>query len=129
MKTQGGFKNFFSSKIFLLLALVAAVFTSIVFSRAYYQEYQVRQEINRLQDETAKLESKKIELLKAWQYAKSDTYTEERARLELNLVKPGEKVAVISSNGSENSGQKEENKLEWESVPNPIKWFKFFFNF
>lgn len=126
-KGQNNWRNFFLSRWFLLGALVIAIFVALAYGRAYYQDYQVRQEIKRLQEEVKKLEAKKLESLELWNYVQSPSFVEEKAREELNLVKPGEQVAIVPSlDQTAEVGQEEKNMLKWYNLPNPIKWWKYF---
>ncbi len=121
-------KQIFYSRWFLVVLFGLTFLLIISYARAYYQEYQVRQEISNLQQQLHSLESKKIETMDLLRYAQSSTFVEEKARTELNLVKPGENMAIIVS-GSQLDGNRQEktDMIKWSQVSNPIKWFKFFF--
>ncbi len=121
-------KNFFSSKIFILIVAIVAGMVVFEYARAYYQDYLVRQEIAYLEDQTKKLEAKKMELLDVLKYVKSDSFAEEKARTELNMVKPGEQVLVVSQLASENGRQEKNPVVKWDNIPNYKKWLKYFFN-
>ncbi len=126
-KPDNNWKNFFLSRWFLLGSLVVAIFIALAYGRAYYQDYQVRQEIKRLQMEVEKLEVKKLESLEMWKYVQSEAFVEEKAREELNLVKPGEQVAIVPNLAqAETVRQQEEDMLKWYNLPNPLKWWKYF---
>ncbi|MBP6859283.1 MAG: septum formation initiator family protein [Candidatus Magasanikbacteria bacterium] len=130
MSTQkiNSWKIFFSSKIFILIVAIVAGMVVFEYARAYYQDYLVRQEIAYLEDQTKKLEAKKMELLDVLKYVKSDSFTEEKARTELNMVKPGEQVLVVSQLASENGRQEKNAVVKWDNIPNYKKWLKYFFN-
>ncbi len=121
-------KQIFYSRWFLALLFGLTFLLIISYIRAYYQEFQVRQEISNLQEQLRSLESKKIETVELLKYAQSSTFVEEKARTELNLIKPGENAVIITS-GSELLANRQEktNMIKWSQVSNPIKWFKFFF--
>lgn len=121
-------KQIFYSRWFLAVLFVLTFLLIISYVRAYYQEYQVRQEIANLQEQLHSLESKKIETMDLLRYAQSSTFVEEKARTELNLAKPGENMAIIASDSQKDiNGQQKQNMIKWSQVSNPIKWFKFFF--
>ncbi|MFA6547874.1 MAG: septum formation initiator family protein [Candidatus Magasanikbacteria bacterium] len=125
---NGNWKNVFYSRWFLLVLFGLAVLLIFSYIRAYYQEYKVRSEINTLHEEVGNLEAKKLETMEIFKHVQSQAFVEEKARTELNLLKPGEKMAVIPSGSSKNDiGQPEPNLVKWSNVKNPIKWFKFFF--
>jgi len=46
---KNGFKRFFGSRLFLVIALVVTILVAFSYARAYYQDYTIRQEIQSLQ--------------------------------------------------------------------------------
>jgi cell division protein FtsB len=120
--------KFFYSRWFLFIIIGAIFFAIFAFTRAYFQDYQVQIEIERLKTEAASLESKKIETLELIKYVQTPEFAEERARTELNLVKPGEKTIIVKSdrNTSESIGQVDKKVVESNSISNPIKWWRLF---
>ncbi len=125
---ESGWKIFFSSHIFVLIIVLVATMVAFAYGRAYYQDHLVRQEIAYLEEQTKKLEVKKMELLGVLKYVKSDSFTEEKARTELNMVKPGEQVLVVSKTESADSGQENGAVVKWDNISNYKKWFKYFIN-
>lgn len=125
---ENGWKIFFSSHIFVLVVIIVAVMVAFAYGRAYYQDYLVRQEIERLEEQAEKLEAKKMELLGVLKYVKSDSFTEEKARTELNMVKPGEQVLVVAKRDALDNGQEDDGMVKWENISNYKKWFRYFFN-
>lgn len=121
-------KQVFYSQWFLLVLFLLAIFLIFSYIRAYYQESRVRSEIDTLHEEVETLEAKKIKTVEILKYVQSQAFVEEKARTELNLLKPGEKMAIIPSGSIKTDiGQPEQDLLKWSNVKNPIKWFKFFF--
>jgi cell division protein FtsB len=121
-------RQIFYSRWFLLILFLLAVFLIFSYIRAYYQESRVRSEIDTLHEEVETLEAKKIKTVEILKYVQSQAFVEEKARTELNLLKPGEKMAIIPSGSIKTDiGQPEQDLLKWSNVKNPIKWFKFFF--
>lgn len=123
---DNGWKNFFSSQIFVVIVVIVAIMVVFEYARAYYQDYLVRQEIAYLEDQAKKMESKKVELLEVLKYVKSDNFVEEKARTELNLVKPGEQVVVVPQ--AKQNGNRQENGavVRLENIPNYQKWLNYF---
>ncbi len=121
-------KKLFWSRWFLLAVAVLLLLIIFTFSRAYYRDYQVRQEISHLQNEVNRLEAKKIEVAKYLEFAKSKDFVEQQARAELNLIKAGEQMAIIG--GGEAligpTGQEVIKMVESKQLSNPLKWWKFF---
>lgn len=125
---EKGWKIFFSSQIFVIIITVVAVMVMVQYARAYYQDYLVRQEIVRLEEQAKKMEARKVELLEVLKYVKSDSFVEEKARTELNLVKPGEQVVVVPQAKSPTDRQENQAVVRLDNIANYKKWFKYFFN-
>lgn len=123
-------KNFFYSKWFLVAVILAICLVGFAFFKSFYQDYQVRQEIERLKEEASRLEAKKLESLELLKYVQSADFVESKARTDFNLVKPGEQVAVIAGVNSTQtqSGQGNDNMINYGRFSNPIKWWRFFTN-
>ena len=118
-------RKFFQSRLFLVVLLVVSILVALNFARAYYQDINIRNEIERLENEVGQLEQRKIESLAILEYVTSDAFVEEKARTELNLRKPGEHVAVISQDESTMI----QTQVEPESVrhlANPTRWWHYF---
>lgn len=123
-------KGFLASRWSLIIGAVVLFVLIVAFTRAYYQNYRTRQEIERLKVEVSRLEAKKIETLEILRYAQSAAYVEEKARAELNLVKPGERVTVVpgaAAGGVGGVGQPPKNMLELNNLSNPRRWWNYFF--
>lgn len=121
-------RRFFSSYLFLLASMIIAIMVTFSYVRTYYQDYQVRQEIKRLQEDARKLETKKIELLEALRYVQSPSFVEEKARTELNMAKVGEKTLIIQSTTSSTIDNRQTNKtmVNLGSASNYRKWWNLF---
>ena len=121
-------RSFFKSKILIIILLGVLALTGFAYGRAYYQDYEVKQEIARLQDEIRNLEVKKLESLELIEYVRSTAFAEEKARMELNLAKTGEKMAVVvdKDNAQPKGGQADEKVVELSNISNIIKWWNYF---
>ncbi|MBD3311784.1 MAG: hypothetical protein GF349_04845 [Candidatus Magasanikbacteria bacterium] len=121
-------KRFFASRLFLVLSVLLIIMVGGGYFRAYYQDYKIRQEIRNLEREVQALEAKKIESMEILQYVMSDQYVEEKARMELNLKKPGEKVVVLKDLESGDKPIEGESGEEstGRDVSNPVKWLYYF---
>lgn len=129
-QNEGGWSNFFYSKWFILVALLAIGIVGFAFIKAYYQDYQVREAIEQLKYEASQLETKRLQSIEVLKYVQSSDFVESKARSDFNMVKPGEQVAVIVGTGTSESdyGQPQNKVIDYEQVLNPIKWWRFFFN-
>ncbi len=126
MEKRKQVRHFFYSQWFFLALVAALFFVVFAYGRAFYQDYLVHQEIVRLRAETERLESRKIETLELLKTVKSSDFVERKARLELNLVKPGEKVLVLNS-ASNLSRQNQTNMIQTEESQPWKKWWDYFF--
>jgi len=118
------FSRFYRSRYFLICAIIILSLVIFGYVRAYFQDYKIKQEIKGLQEEVNRLQTKKIESLDILRYVTSPDFVEERARLELNMRLPGEKVLVMPSAGDKQVSVDEEKKAE--NLDNPIKWWYYF---
>ena len=121
-------KRFFSAWWFLAGVFVIAFLMVFAYARALYQDYQVKKEIARLEEEVKNLEAKKFSTLEVLKYMQSEKFLEDKARSEFNLSKPGENLSVISlpGGGEISSGQENEYMIKSPNLSNPEKWWKFF---
>lgn len=127
-KKQSKWKQIFYSRWFLLVLFVLVIFLALSYTRAYYQEYKVQQEITNLRNELGSLQGKKLETIELLKYVQTDEFLEDKARTELNLVKPGERMAVIPTDSAGDDSRQDSGKvLEFTKLINPFKWFKLFF--
>jgi len=130
MKTRdqkSAWRRFFQSRLFLVVTGLLLVLIAFSYIRAYYQDYQVRQKIQELQEQVQSLEGKKLESLQILQYVNSENFIEEKARTELNLKKPGENVVFVEGVASASTTEPVVNSPVDEPVlSNPLKWWYYF---
>lgn len=123
---SSGIRRFFSSHLFLIVILIITTLVAFSYARVYYQDYKVRQEIDALKEQVNALDTKKIESMKILEYVMSSQFVEEKARTELNLKEPGEKVLIINDlveNSPEKMGKDEEKKAPLSNI---VKWWYYF---
>ncbi|MFA4831348.1 MAG: septum formation initiator family protein [Patescibacteria group bacterium] len=125
-KRQSLIRRFFSSRLFLIAALIILILFAVGYARAYYQDYKIKDEIKELERELRSLETKKIESLEILQYVSSQIFVEDKARTELNLQKSGEKVIIIKrGDGSEDQGENISAAASARRLSNLEKWLLF----
>jgi len=85
---------------------------------------EVEKEVKDLEDNSNKIKA-------SIEYKKTDTFVEDFARDELNLIKPGEDILVVNVNSSPNVLGNEDTKEDSEnssgSNKNWILWKELFF--
>lgn len=112
-----------------VIIIVLFLFLFVSFLRVFLKDYELRNEIGRLQTDVGKLEKRKIESLEVLKKLQSDSYIEGRAREELQAAKPGEAVLVVpglsvSSTATKSLTLTQELPTE---LSNPVKWWYYFF--
>ncbi len=127
-RAESTWKRVFYSRWFLAVLFVLCFLVLFAYARAFYADYQVEQEIKRLQAETKVLQAKKLETLEMLKHVKSSAFVEEQARENLNLVKPGENMAIITSPSAPRRQPTEYVvQTEQPEVSNPKEWWNYFF--
>jgi cell division protein FtsB len=113
--------------VFLLILSIGLI-------RSSFEVFKGTGRMRDLENEVAGLQNKKKELEESIEYKKTEEYIEEKARNDLNLIKPGENIYVISGPGSEGyseqkvlSGSSDHTKKGAKENANWYKWYKLFF--
>jgi cell division protein FtsB len=113
------------------------VLAAINFTRTTLEILKSSKRLDDIKSEVSVLEEKKGNLEESIEYKKSDDYIEERARDDLNLIRPGEKVYVVADLDLNKIDEKtnevlaaftkriEDNTKASES--NAYQWYKLFF--
>lgn len=99
---------------------------ALLYARAYYQDYMVRQEIQELQGDIEKLNTKKLESLKILEYVTSDQFVEETARTDLNMKKVGESVLVVPQVVTDTHASEAVYNFETDDLSPAMKWWYYF---
>ncbi len=120
--------GFFSSNIFVLIILLLVLLVGFSYVRIYYSDYQVKREKERLIAGIEDLNFEKLKILDLLAYAQTDGFVEEKARTELNMIKPGEKMVIIKGKGIKDGGQKKREMIKSNKLLNLKKWYNFFIN-
>ncbi len=123
-------KNRINLKIKLFFIVVVIVLVLVLFglSRGWQRNHEVSQEINGLQTNIQNLQKDNLQLKELVQYLNSDAYVEEKARIDLGLKIPEEKVVVVSQTSTATETTTAENLKNNLNASNFKKWWRFFFN-
>lgn len=118
------------------LALAASAVVIILLAAGIAREYSARRALDRqiaeLTDELGQLNKRNTGFLRSIQAFQSGFFIEEQARMKLNLVKPGEKVAVIPLASLKNEppgagGEAESVDSPSSAWRNAGSWWQYFF--
>jgi hypothetical protein len=120
----------------MLGAATLFLLVAVSFSKELMRSYQIKKEIERLQEDIASLHGKNKEMSDFVEYLKTDAYFEQQARLKLGLKAEGEKLLVLtdtpevvepSDDPSYRSPGTREQPQGVSQGSNPAKWFHYFF--
>lgn len=127
-------RKFWRSKILAFALLMIIALIGYPFAKKINQQRLLNKEIKELEAEAQRVANKNKELTGLIDYLQSDNFLETEARLNLDLKKPGEKVAVIKGAQEQPVDLKTSAfnipGLDKETpviVSNPQKWWVYFF--
>ena len=129
MSSDGRKKSFFRSRWFLAAGVVCLLLVVTGYARAYFQDAQIRQQIDSLHRQAGELESKKLELLDLLKYVKSDSYVETKAHTELNMMQSGEHAVAVAMPAAQEANRVRQNDspvVGFNGVSNIRKWWDYF---
>lgn len=115
-----------SFNLFVVASVLVVVFLGIGLGKEFYRDYQIKKEIDSLQNDISALEKDNYKLSQLIEYYNTDEYKEVEMRKRFNLKKNDENVVVVVKSEPRvlgDSNIKEENK----NLPNYLKWWNYFF--
>jgi len=120
------------SKLIIVASVVIAVLFVFGIIREYLNRVELDNEITELESELVELKLDKKDFLQSIEAYQTDFYVEQEAREKFNLIKQGEKVAVIpidQINTKDTNLNNEKNTVDLKSVSrsNAIDWWQYFF--
>lgn len=121
----------YSPKLFALLGVIILVAISVPLARSLKQKSKVEKEVNNIKEEIRQFRSKNKDLDKLVEYLKSDQFIEEKARVNFDMKKKGEKVVVVKEEGkvagASTSSEDKRGDTTSKNSSNPQKWLSYFF--
>lgn len=111
----------------IIFFLVLTIFSV----KSSFDVLKSKERLDKLDSEVAVLEENKKKIEEEIEFKKTDDYIEEKARNELNLIKPGERVYVVKGgeeqiesvlSGADQKIEEEEKRPNWYS------WYRLFFD-
>lgn len=129
IKVMSKLKQF---KYILLTALFFAL--SVGFIRSTFNILKSKERLDDVQKEVAEMGKQVRDLNVDIEYKKTDAYIEEKARNDLNMIRPGEQVYVVVDSGKNESSsevlgtqKKSEKERDSSKDTNWYAWYKLFF--
>ncbi len=115
-------------KFFLAICLASFVLVAYSLFKETYKKRQIQEEVEQLQTQVVSLEQGNQKLKGLIEYFRTQNFSEKEAREKLNVKKEGEKVVILRSQDNQKENSQEED-LEEEDllIPNPLKWWAYFF--
>jgi len=124
--------SLFRHRLFLLFNILLLLFFAFSFGREYMRNRQIQATIMELEGRARDLEQRNVEIAGINAQLESESFLEQEARLRLGLVKPGERVVVVSETPSEkvNIGGEEISGDIVEDLPQTMsaRWQAYFFD-
>jgi len=117
----------FSSQRFIaIVLLVFLVIIILPLIRTYRQHKAVQEEIRAVQNKINSYQAQDEKFQQMLTYLKSDQYSIDQARLNLNMKKPGEGVVVVDK--QQNMVTSTTAATSSQVTGNLIKWWRYFFD-
>lgn len=113
--------------IFVFGCIIILTAIAVSFSKDYIKSQKLKNEISSLQNDISMNEKKILELSDFLKYLDSDSYAEKKARTDLGLKKPDEKVVIIPEQNDDKTILAKTDNPGAGSESNSIKWWKYFF--
>lgn len=104
-----------------VLIFIFVIYILFLLGKSLFINYQLRQSIQKLNEQIATLEQQKKDLNNLIVYYKSDSFKELEARRKLGLKRPDEKVYIVSGTTTTTANFEEELKQEQEKVSSKEK--------
>ena len=118
------FKDFFNSKLFLIVLILILFFSSLSLFKELKKRNEKGKEMISKEEEIMKLEEENKRIEEIVSSEGTDFLKEREARLKLGLKKPGENVMIIIKQAEGKTvGTSSQEKTE----SNLIKWWRRFF--
>ena len=124
-------KLIFNQIAYFVIGFLILILISMPLSKKIGQRYQLNKEIDEFNKEIERMSSNNNDLKNLITYFESQEFTEEEARINLNLKKEGEEVVVIKNKDEKVLQTKINTKNNNELIKNQsnqIKWWNYFFN-
>ncbi len=115
------------SRVRIAVVVNVALFLLIGFgfTEEYLRNREIEQEIARMNAENIALEEKRLASLQLIETLSSAYYVEGEAR-QSGMGKPGEQLVIVENLSTSTQG--DARVVDHSDVPNPLRWFYYFFD-
>lgn len=131
-RDQNSISHLFRHRLFLIFNAVLFLFLAFSFGREYVRNRQIQATIVQLEQQARQLEERNVEIARINAELESESFLEREARLRLGLVKPGERVVVVSDAPEEDVdiGGEKVSSVILEDLPETTvrRWRAYFFD-
>ncbi len=128
-----------SSRLKYFLGSILFLFLTASFVKSSFEVFKSKDRLDEINQEILEMEKKKKDIEKEIEYKKTDEYIEEKARNDLNLIKPDEEIyVVVKSKNDDNTlnnvlSESDKREIENKEVKNNqnknwYSWYRLFFN-
>ena len=121
------------AKVFLFLGFIALISMAVFLGKEVYKKRQIQSEISNLQAEAARVNKENLGIQDKIAYLESRDYQEREAKDKLNLQSPDENVVIIKPGVTKEQSAAAEVipdvQASAPAVPNPKKWWNYFFKY
>ncbi len=124
IKSHKGPRRIFGSGIVLLLAMAASIVVGYRALEVTLRERSINNEVRLLREQIAKLREENARIQESIGRAHSKEEVEKTAKAELNLQKPGEKVAVVVFSATLTPSAEPKPKTFWERLSSIILFWR-----
>jgi len=122
----------FHHRLFLVFNLALFVFLAFSFGRESLRNANIQATITQLEIQASEIEGRNVEIARINAELESESFLEREARLRLGLVKPGERVVVVSDTPASDVdiGGEKVSSVILEHLPNRAirRWQAYFFD-
>ncbi len=131
--SRNHYQRIWRSTGFVLLLILAVVFTGTSVTREVLRRLEIRYEIGKLESDVSRLEERNASLKEIIALLNSSAQQEKQARIKLGLQAPGETVVVFPDrDASQQVTLPDSDTIRYIPIrdyeSNPEKWFSFFWD-
>lgn len=133
LRARWSYRDVWRSKGFVIALIGVVVLISIAVTKEVLRRFETSYEIERLEEDVARLSHRNTELRDLLAIMNTSSYQDKEARVKLNVQKTGEQVIIFQNRKTENAIVLPDSDTV-QYIPldsfesNPEKWFYFFWN-